>query len=82
MRRRRRSRRSHWRIRINWGEVGLLAVWVATSLSAGFYYRPYRDDWVLLGRAATWPHGSPWQFFLARSFVGYRPLSFAADSEL
>ena len=82
MRRRRRSRRSHWRIRINWGEVGLLAVWVATSLSAGFYYRPYRDDWVLLGRAATWPHGSPWQFFLARSFFGYRPLSFAADAEL
>ncbi len=82
MRRHRRSRRSGWRVRLNWAEVGLAAVWVATSLSAGFYYRPYRDDWVLLGRAATWPHGSPWQFLLAHAFYGYRPLSFAADVEL
>ncbi len=82
MRRRRRSRRSHWRIRLNWGEVGLAAVWVATSLSAGFYYRPYRDDWVLLGRAATWPHGSAWQFLLAHALYGDRPLSFVADVEL
>ena len=76
------SLRQGWRVRLNWAEVGLVAVWVATSLSAGFYYRLYRDDWVLLGRAATWPHGSPWQFLLAHAYYGYRPLSFAADVEL
>ncbi len=57
MRTRRGSLRQGGRVGLNWAEVGLAAVWVATSLSAGFYYRPYRDDWVLLGRAATWPHG-------------------------
>ncbi len=79
---RRRSARRRWRLRPPWGELGLVAVWVATSLSAGFLYRPYRDDWVLLGRAATWPHGSPWQFLLAHAYYGYRPLSFAADVEV
>ncbi len=82
MRRRRRARRSHWRVRLNWGEVGLAAVWVATTLSAGFYYRPYRSDWVLLGRAATWPHGIPWQFLVAHAFSSDRPLSLLVDVEL